>query len=228
MKILTGKNAVMSIKVDVTWYPVLCAISVRFWFKHEEVLITDRNAGKYRKRMSRLMDWGFDVSGLTKINDTDGQKGFFYLAQASIRGTSQHMRIRYTDDDGNIKDIFGDVLIMEGDLSSLVGGFSMAQLSFPGTGEPDLGTSSGGTPVNEFWLYLDTTEGAFEVSHADLGGATAVSMVSREDGIYKEVGAAPSGRQFVFTDLTTSGKLTFDSTLPFNAGEVVYVRFYKP
>jgi hypothetical protein len=227
MKVIKGKQAILSVYLDDEWIPVLCAISVRFWFDHEEILISSRNSGKYVRKMTRMMSWGFDTTGLTKADDTDGQKSFFWLAQASVRGTEQRMRIRYTDDDGNSQDIYGDVLIKQGSLDSVVGGFSIATNSFPGTGEPTIGDTISGSPVNEFKLYLETTEGAFEVSHADLGGATQIMLVLREDGGYKEVGGVPSGRQFQFTDLTTSGKLTFDNTLPFNAGEIVYVRFYK-
>lgn len=227
MRILTGKNALMSIKVADTWYNCLCAISCRFYFDHEEIKISSRNSGKYIERMTRFMDWGFELTGLTKIDDTDGQKGFFYLAQASVRGTSQYMRIRYTDDDANTHDVFGYVLIKQGDLASTVGGFSMASFYFPGTGEPDLGTSGTGTPTTLYKLYLEPTEGAFEVSHADLGGVTNLLLVEREDGGYKVVGAAPTGRQVVYTDLTTSGKFTFDSMIPFNAGEIVYALFEK-
>lgn len=227
MKILTGKNALMSIKVEETWYPCLCAISCRFFFDHEEILISSRNSGKYTERMTRFMDWGFDITGLTKIDDSDGQKGFFYLAQASVRGTSQYVRIRYTDDDGNTNDVFGYVLIKQGELASTVGAFSVASLYFPGTGEPDLGTVTPGTPLNIYKLYLEPTEGAFEVSHADLGGVIDVKLVEREDGGYRVVAAAPTGRQVVYTDLTTSGKLTFDSALPFNSGEIVYILYEK-
>lgn len=228
MKVLTGRNALVSIYIDTTWYPCLCATRCRFYFNHEEILISSRNSGKYVERMSRFMNWGFDLSGLTKIDDTDGQKGFFYFAQASVRGQAVRMRTRYTDADGNYKDVYGDVLVMDGELDSQVGGFSMANLRLPGTGEPSIGSVGTGTPINEFWLYLDTTEGAFEVSHADLGGATAISLVARDGRVFTEITVGtPSGMQFKFTDLGSSGKLTFSSTLPFNAGEVVYVRFFK-
>lgn len=227
MKVLTGKNALMSIWLDDTWYPVLCAYEVAFRFWHEEVLTTTRTSGKYRRRISRLMDWNFTISGLTKIDDSDGQKGFFYLSQASVRGTAVQMRIRYTDDDGNMQDVHGNVLVMEGMISSLVGGFSNASFTLPGDGEPVIGTSSGGTPQNLYHKYLETTEGAFEVSHADLGGITSIYLVEREDGGYVVVTGTPVGRQVKYTDLGTSGKLTFDSSLPFNAGEIVHIIYAK-
>lgn len=228
MTTLTGKDALLAVKLDDTWYPALCAISCSFFFSHEEVLVSSRNSGKYVERMSRFMNWGFELKGLTKIDDSDGQKGFFYFAQASVRGQQIETRIKYTDQDNNTKYVSGIVLVMDGNLESTVGGFTNASLRLPGTGEPTIGDSgSGGVAIDEYWLYLDTTENAFEVSHNDLAGVTAISLVLREDGGYKEVTGTPVGRQFKYTDLGSSGKLTFDNTIPFNAGEIVYVRFYK-
>ncbi|MGQ0739543.1 MAG: hypothetical protein ACT4OJ_10820 [Bacteroidota bacterium] len=227
MNVIKGKQAILSVYLDSTWSPVLCAVGVKFYFDHEEIMISSRNSGKHAERMTRMMSWGFEVSGLTKADDTDGQKSFFWLAQASVRGSTQRMRIRFTDDDGNSQDVYGDVLIRQGAIDSVVGGFSVASHVFPGTGEPTIGVTIPGTPTNIFKLYLDTTEGAFEVSHANLGGLIDIKLVEREDGGYKEVVGVPNGRQFQYTDNITSGKLTFDSTIPFNAGEIVYIMYEK-
>jgi hypothetical protein len=227
-KALTGRNARLDIKVDTTWFPALCANECAYYFDHEEILITSRNSGKFTERETGLLNWGFSVTGLSKVDDTDGQKGFFYLCQASVRGTKQMMRIVYTDNDGNSQTISGYVLIKQGTFTSTIPAFSVASMNFPGTGEPDLGAVSGGTPLTEHKLYLSTTAGAFEVAHADLANASQIMLVLREDGGYTEIsGGSPAGRQFKYTNLVTSGKLTFDNTLPFNPGEIVYVRFYS-
>lgn len=228
MNVLTGKEALLSVKVSGTWCPALCATECAYYFDHEEILISSRNSGKYVERMSRFMSWGFNLSGLTKADDTDGQKGFFYFAQASVRGQLIEARIRYTDDAGNIQDISGEVLVKAGTLSSTVGGFSVANINLPGSGEPSLGTTTSGSPTTLYKKYLSTTEGAFEVSHADLGGITNLLMVEREDGGYTVISSgSPSGRQVKYTDLTTSGKFTFDSSIPFNPGEIVYALYEK-
>lgn len=227
MNVLKGRQAVLSVRIDETFYPVLCAISVAFLFDHEDILKTTVNSGKYRERTTRLMDMSVQLTGLTKISNDDGQLGWFWLLQYA--GTLQYARIRYTDDAGTIVNVYVWILIKQGQLESVVGGFSTASLNFPVSGGYSTDADPGITLPELYKLYLNLAEGAYEVSHADLGGATEIMLVMREDGAYKEVSGTPAGRGFKFTDLTTEGKITFDSTLPGNPPyEIVYVEFKKP
>ena len=226
MKVLTGKQAVFYIRIDSTFYPVLCAISVSFQFDVEEVLTTTRTSGLYRTRKGRLRDWSVSGSGLTKLDNTDGQIGWFWLLQNI--GTSQYMRIRYTDADGNVKNVEGYILIKQGQLGSEVSGFSTASYTFPGSGAFTTDSVPGITLPELYKIYLATTEGAYEVTANELGGATEIMLVLREEGGYKEVAGTPVGRQFKFIDNTSSGTIRFASSLPFNAGEIVYVQYKKP
>ncbi len=227
MKVLDGKAGVLSIRIDDTFYPVLCATRVRFQFDHEEILTTSRNSGLFRERESRLCDMAVQLDGLSKIDDTDGQLSFFYNLQTGVRGAKVFARLRYTDAAGTTQDISGYVLVKQGSLDGVAGGFSNASLYLPFSGAVSTGEVTGVADIGLFKLYLNTTEGAFEVSDADLEDATEIMLVMREDGQYKEVSGTPSGRQFKYTNGTGSGKLSFDSSLPFNAGEIVYVEFKK-
>lgn len=225
MKVLDGKAALLSVRIDNTFYAVLCATRVRVSIDHEEVLKTSRNS-THRERQLRIPDWGIQLDGLTKIDNSDGQISWFWLLNNA--GSEIFIRIRYTDAAGTTKDFSGNVLIKQGSLDSMVGGFSMASLYLPGTGAFSTDPVSAVSSSDLYKLYLSTTEGAYEVSHNDLGGATEIMLVIREDGQYIETTGTPSGRQFKYTDNTTSGKLTFDSSLVFNAGEIVYVEYKKP
>lgn len=229
MKVLTGKQGVVSIRIDGVFVPVFCATDFSYQYDHEEILTTSRNSGTSVDRETRLHDWSITVSGLTKVDNSDGQISFFWLLTQSIRGTKQTIRIRYTDADGNVKNITGTVLIKQGQIASAVSGFSVASQTFPGCGEPEFDELPGIAPTDLFKLYLSTTPGAFEVSDNDLGGATEIMLVGREDGMgFKEVAGTPIGRQFRFTDSTTYGTITFDSSLVFNPGEIVYIQYKKP
>ena len=227
MKILNGKQAVLSFEVDDVYYPALCAIDVAFQFDHEEILKTTVGSGKFRERDARLCDWGITLTGLTKVNNADGQLSFFYLTQQGVRGTTKKFRLRYTDDDSNVVNVYGSVLIKQGSLTSAVDGFSTATHFFPGSGPFTTDVIANPTPRELFKLYMATTPGAFEVSHADLDGAAEIMFVTREGRGYTEVTGTPSGRQFKYTDGTGSGKITFDSSLVFGAGEIVYVQYKK-
>lgn len=227
-QVIKGKQARLDVKIGAEWLPVLCAMECSFEFDFEVILITSRNSTTAREKMTRFFDWSFSVNGLTKIDNADGQAGFLWFAQQSVRGTQQYMRMHFTDDDGNTQDIYGYVLISRGQLAAVVGGFANGSLTFPGTGDPEIGTVGGLLPTDIYYLYLSTTAGAYEVSHADLGGALEILLVIREDwGAGKETTGTPVNKEFKFIDNTTSGTIRFASASVFNAGEVVYVEYRK-
>lgn len=230
MRIITGRDAKFYIKVGLEFKLIMCATDVVFSFDHEEILKTSRNSGKFRERTTRLCDWGVSLSGLTKANDNDGQQSFFWLLQQSVRGTTQLMIIRYIDKDGNQRNISGDIVIKSGQLASAVASFSTATLNFPGTGAYTVDFDTEMAPTGLYKLYLDTTPGQWTVSSSDLQGAAEIMLVGRDGAAgFKEVTGVtlPVGKQFKFTDDGIDGTLIFDSTIPFNPGEIVYCEYKK-
>ncbi len=225
MQVLKGRQAVFYINVDDTWYPALCAVTCGFQFDVEEIERTTVSSGLFIERKGRLINWGFNLTGLTKVNNTDGQIAFQYFVQNA--GNVVEARLKFTDDNANEINIYGDVLIKQGNIEATVGGFCMASLYFPGSGPYNTGTPGGIVAAGIYKLYLSTTPGAYEVSHADLGEVIEILRVVREDATCKQVLSSPTGKQFMYTDETSSGKITFDSTIPFAAGEIVYVLYEK-
>lgn len=223
MVVLKGKQAVLSVLIDDVYRPVFCAISCYFRYDQEEVLKTSVNSGKFRERTTRLIDWEFGVTGLTKIDNTDGQAAFFWLIQESVRGNAQRLRLRFVDDGGNEQTISGLCIVKQGQIDSVVGGFSTATQVFPGTGPFDLGPVEGAAPTDLFKKYLDTTEAAYVVTDVDLAGLVEIFLVLREAGDFVQVSGVPVGRQFRYDDNVTDGSLTFSNLLTFNAGEIVYL-----
>lgn len=227
MTVLTGRQAKLYVRIDGVFKLLLCAINCSWYFRFEEVLITDRNAGRFRKRKSRLCDWGFNVSGLTKVDNSDGQASHFWLAQEGVRGTEQYFKMEYTDQAGNVKQVSGNCVVMEAVLDSAISGFSTSTVNLPGSGAFVTDAVPGFAATNLYKLYLSTTPGAWTVSDNALGGAAEIMMVIRETRLYKQVAGTPVDKQVRFDDHTTYGTLTFDSTLPFNPGEIVYVQYKK-
>lgn len=229
MNIIKGKQAKVYLRISGTFYPVFCATECSYQMQFQDVLVTTRTSGKFRSRVSGLGDWGISVTGLTKIDNSDGQIAFLYLVQQGVRGKTVYVKMEFTDDDGNSKTIEGWVLVLQSQITATVGGFATATQYFPGDGAPLLDVVDDPVPDDLYKLYLATTEGAHEVSDADLAGATEIMLVEREDGGYTLIASGtPSGRQVKYTDNTTDGTLSFDSSLPFNAGEIVYVLYKKP
>lgn len=223
MNVLTGKQGVLSVLIDGVYRPVFCAMSCYFRYDQEEVLKTSVNSGKFRERTTRLIDWEFGCTGLSKIDNTDGQASFFWLIQESVRSTVQTVRLRFVDDGGNEQTISGNVIIRGGQIESLVGGFTTATQVFPGTGTFSLGPVGGAAPTDLFKKYLSTTEGAYVVTDTDLAGLVEIFLVLREEGSYDPTTGTPAERQYKYQDNVSDGSLTFSSSQPFNPGELVYV-----
>lgn len=227
MEVLKGKQVEASIKIGESWLKVFCAISCVIRIGHEQVPISSRTTGKFRRRVSGIGDASITVNGLTKIDNSDGQVSFLYLAQAGVRGEAVELKVDFVDDDGNTATINGTVLVSETILESAVGDFARGNQFFPFDGAPNLGAVSGLVPTEIKKLYLSTTEGAYTVTHADLGGAVQILLVSRGSGYdwLTEVAGTPNEKQFKFIDNTTSGTIQVASTHPWEAGEVVYVEY---
>lgn len=230
MKVIEGNNVVIFIRNGGVFYPALCGIQVTLEATTEEILTTTRTSGIYRTRTGRIIDWRVNFSGLTKIDNSDGEIGFFWMLERI--GTVQYIRIRYRDEAGNERNVEGNVLLKDQRITSTVGGFAIPDLTFPGSGKFTVDPLPGGdTNVEERRLYLATAEGSYTVSHNDLGslaGEESILLVGREEGNFEVVNGSPAGRQVRYEDHTTYGTLIFDPTLPFNAGEIVYVLFLKP
>jgi hypothetical protein len=228
MKVLTGRNAKAYLRFDDDQFkPIFCGISISLSVEFEDVRVTTRTSGKWRRRKSGLGDAGVTVTGLTKVDNSDGQVSWFYLNQAGVAGARVFIKIEYTDDDGNSQTVSGWVIVSRLNLDSGIPGFTTASVYLPFDGGYEMGAVEGLVPTDVFKLYLSTTEGAHTVSHADLGDIEEVLLVLREGRGYKEVTGTPIGAQFKFTDNTIDGIVAFDSSLPFNAGEVVYVEYKK-
>lgn len=84
-----------------------------------------------------------------------------------------------------------------------------------------------GTPGNTILadepLYLSGVAGETSVSDDLLISVSRIYLVMREGVGYTKVTTAPSGRQFRYVSAT--GEIEFDSTIPFNAGEKIYVLY---
>jgi hypothetical protein len=228
-QVLTGRQAKLYVSIDAVFKLVLCASECSFEFDHEEILETSRNSGKFVERDTRLCDWAISVTGLSKVDNADGQASWFWLMQQGIRGSKQLMKLVYTDAAGNVKNVTGEVLIKQGQFTSVVGAFSTASLKFPGTGAYDIDVVPGIISNDLFKLYLATAPGGWTVSHADLADVLEIMLVGRDGKTgFKEVIAAPVGKEFVYTNHpAVDGEIAFDNTIPFNPGEIAYVQYRK-
>lgn len=228
MEPVHGKDILLSIKIDTTFYPVLCAIDMTFQCSQEVLLATSVDTGIWRrKRLRNLSEWSVSVSGLTKIDNIDGQVSFFYLLQQNIRGAEQIIQIMFTDYDLNTQVLEGMVLIPELSINGNVSSFSDVSITFEGTGEVTIQQAVSGVVsgvcedlTSDTWLV---TAGQTSISGVGQQGRSfagkEILEVDREGLQHDYTSGTPGNRQYGYNGTLIS----FDPTNPFNAGETIFV-----
>lgn len=226
-KVVKGSNMIASIKVGAEFYPVFCAKSCSFEMTNEIILRTSVNDGLFPKRRIRRTDWSGSASGVLVTNNTADRYSPFYLIQESVRRSNLTWQFEFTNIDGETKTITGDALIENLPISGDVQSFVQCTVNIVGTGAfvMDESPSSGGTDENVDSDYWNTTPGSYTIDGTSVGGKSLVGKVilaiSREGTVYDPItSGSASNRTALFN--SALGRITFDSGIPFNAGETVW------
>lgn len=227
MQNIFGNNVIVSLLVDAVYYPVFCGTDMELRVKQDVVLATSANTGIARKKKLRgLYEWTVTVSGLSKIDNSDGQISFFYLLQESVRGTEQDIKVEFEDEDGNDQEITGTVIIPDLGINGPATDFSTADVTFEGSEEFEMNPVSPPVPTDceQATIYIDCVAGEFTV-HSDLLEAAGVVIlaVARSGQVHYETSGTPVSLEFK-PDLP-NGDIIFDSTNVFNADEWVSVEY---
>lgn len=227
MEPIHGNDILLSIKVGTEFFPVLCATDMTFQCSQDVVLATTVGTGIWRrKRLRNLSEWSVSITGLSKIDNTDGQVSFFYLLQENIRGAEQTIQILF-DVDGDTQVLEGIVIIPDLSINGNVSSFADVNATFLGAGEVTIQEAVSGVEsgiceelVSDTWA---TTEGLNSISGPGNEGRSFAGMeilqVDREGIQHDFTSGTPGNRQFTYDGTLIS----FDSTNPFNAGETVFV-----
>lgn len=222
-----GRNTIVSMLVDSVYYPVFCAKTAEFTLEQDEIEVTSIDSPSSREYLPGMSNATCAVTGITTLDNTNGRVSITYLMQQSVRRQLHTFKMTITDDDSNSLEVVFTAMIKTTNINRDTVGYSQSSLQLRVSGVVEW-TEVIDPPVPEevYSVYISATAGQYEVTHADLGGATVLE-VWREGINYTETTGTPSGRQFKYTDLTSSGKITFDSAITFNTGEIVYVLYKK-
>lgn len=87
--------------------------------------------------------WKVDCSGLTKINNTDGQLDYFSIVEDPFATDFHVLEIMWQDADGNDITFFGNVFIPRSSIAGPIKEFAGAGVSFIGTGPYELSNDIG-------------------------------------------------------------------------------------
>lgn len=227
-KAVQGRNMIASIKVSGNWFPVFCAKSCSFEFSNEIILRTGVNDGLFPKRRVRRSDWSGSAAGVVVTNNTVDRYSPFYLLQDGVRRSERQWQFEFTNEDGDVKTIEGYALIQNLPINGDVSGWAQASVSIVGTGAfvIDASPSSGGVDENvdsDYWTTVAGTDSisGTSVNGKDLMGRTVLA-VAREGMVYDPIFSGTATNRQARVDSST-GTVTFDSNIPFNPGETVWV-----
>lgn len=232
MEPIHGTDILLSLKIGASFIPVLCAIDMTYNCSQETVLATSASTGKWRqKRLRGLSEWSVSLSGLTKIDNTDGQVSFFYLLQENIRGSEQIIQIMFEDNLGNTQILEGTVIIPELSINGNVSSFADVSVLFEGTGAVEIteAVSGGGESgesdtcddlMSDTWLVVagnNNITGAGQEGRSFAGHE--IIEVDREGLQHDYTDGTPGNRQYGYD----GNLVTFDPANPFNEGETIFV-----
>lgn len=227
-KAVQGRNMIASIKVGASWFPVFCAKSCSFDFTNEIILRTGVNDGLFPKRRVRRSDWSGSAAGVLVTDNTANRYSPFYLLQDGVRRSEREWQFEFTNEDGDVKTIEGTALIENLPISGDVSGWVQASVNIVGTGAFVIDASPSSVVVDENVDsdYWNTTAGTNSISGNSVNGKNltgkTVLAVAREGTVYDPIFSGTATNRLARVN-SAGGSVTFDTNIPFNPGETVWV-----
>lgn len=233
MEAVFGNNVIVEMFVTDDYYPVLCATDCEFRRTPEIIEKTTTTSGLFKEFAIRREEWEISVSGLTKI-ENDTSLSFFYMLQSSVRRQLQDIRITFEDNDGNNKQIQGDMLIGEESISASAIDFANGSIFFKGSGEFSITAVSDPPPgtvdiFSDYWIpsngnnYVDGNS----VVYSYLLGAGDELLEVDVEGTQFDIitSGSPGNRQCKLN--TTTYVLYFATDQIFDGTQKVYIEFKR-
>lgn len=235
-----GRDVVVEMIVDDTFYPILCGTDCEFVRTPEFVEKTSTTSGLFREWAVRREEWAVSVSGLTRIENAAALT-FFYMLQSSVRRQEQTIRITFTDVDGADKQISGNILIGQSSISGSVSDFANCSIELKGTGAFTIEDVTA-PPVSDFDVFSDywtTTNGNAFINGASSGSSpsaianggaftlqtTDTILEVRVEGTQFELVTGSPGSREAQPDLSNH-KIKFQDS--FDGTQRVFVEFKRP
>jgi len=222
-----GQYCVLSMRVGITNYPVLCGTDTTYACNAEMIERTGPESGGARQWMRRIEEHVSTVSGLTKVSN-DASLTFFYMLQTAIRRELQFFIQTFADHDGNSYSISGNALIASQNINGPASDFSSAQIEIRWDGTPTLAIiappPSGTESDVQEPLYIPVVDGEVSVQDNHLIGAT-ILQVRRNGRSQVPTTGTPGNDEYKFDSVT--GRVYTDATVPYVSGEQPIYVLYK-
>lgn len=209
--------------VGGTFYPIFCSKTAEFTVNQDEIETTSVNSGSSREYVPGMMNATLSMTGVTTLDNSNSRISVLYLMQQSIRRSTQSFIITLTDDTGADVVIDFSAIITTTGFSRDVASYSQSNVTFRVTGDINFDTIiTPPAPSEVFSDYFTPTAGLAYITDASLVGVS-ILQVARTGSTHNETTGTPTGRMFKYTSGT--GRIDFDTAIPFDSGEDVYVEW---
>lgn len=212
-----GKNAIFSMYIAGTPYPVFCAKTFEKSLNQDKIEVTSVNSGVDREFVPGMSDAQITATGITQVNNDEGKISIFYLEQRKRDINS--FRILCTDQDGTIIIVTFSGFLINSTLGKETTAWSQSSVTFQITGSPTFSTviPAPGTPICEEQptIYTTLPDGVAYVESPLLkpgaGQTITILHVSRSGTTYYEVIGTPGNLAFAYTVVGANGRITFQN-----------------
>jgi hypothetical protein len=131
MLVINGKDVIG----EIDGVPIFCGTDCSFLEEKEVIHASTVTSNGWTEFRLRKRSWKFDVTGLTKIDSSDGQVSYFDLITSTEAVALDNVTITFTDGDGNAVEITGSMYKPESSITGPVDQSAKANVQFIGFGE---------------------------------------------------------------------------------------------
>lgn len=234
---IKGTNVVVGLQIveDGPYYPVFCATDMSYDFEVEEIEVSTVTSGVDKEFRPRMRSSNISVTGVSKVDNTDGQICFLWLAANAASGTIYGVELSFTDDEGNVGYIYADVFIRSGNVTGPVSGFSTASVIFRVTGssvftDTPAPTPDGFTELSDYWQTVNgqnyisgASSGAADGTNYTLGADDTPLIVFMEGAQYNLTTGTPTVGLAECKFTSGTGRITFPTDVIFDGSQRVAV-----
>lgn len=225
-----GRNAIFNLLVSGNYFPIFCASVNGFDFAQADIETTNINSGANSEYVPGMGSGTFNVNGLTRLVNTDGRVNIVYLLQEAQRRKIHDIQLVMTDNIPNVETISFKAFITNTNITNDKSIFSTSSITFRITGGLTFATvvPDPTEPICEVQdpLYIDCVEGDDVVSDPLLIGSDVTILEVGRTGVQHDPTlGSPTGRRYRYQ--SSDGSLFFPASIPFSAGETIYVLYKK-
>ena len=130
MLVISGKDVIG----EIDGVPIFCGTDCSLSEEKEVIPASTITSNGWKEFRLRKRSWSFEVTGLTKIDSSDGQVSYFDLITSTAAVNLDNVTVVFTDPDSNIVEVTGSMYKPETSITGPSGESVKANVQFIGFG----------------------------------------------------------------------------------------------